>query len=162
MLYEKAFRAKGLGVSQKNNKAFKKNGDLEKKNPYEKKEGDHIDEDEEEEEEEDGEMDLNNINTTDVVECSEFLWSVHETWVCILEILISFAFLYHKVQSAIWFGVIPCIFISVGNLVVAKFWQQAYTDILKIKDRRISLTVDVIQGIKALKFLSWEKIFERN
>jgi len=34
-----------------------------------------------------------------------------------------------------------------------------YKRMLTIKDRRIELTKDVVEGMKSIKYLSWEKIF---
>jgi len=34
-----------------------------------------------------------------------------------------------------------------------------YSSVMGFKDKRIKLTTDVIEGIKSIKFLSWEGIF---
>jgi hypothetical protein len=36
-----------------------------------------------------------------------------------------------------------------------------YEKMLTVKDQRISLTRDVIEGIKSIKFLCWERVFNK-
>ena len=39
--------------------------------------------------------------------------------------------------------------------------QKTFVLMLKYKDKRISLSTDIIEGIKSIKYLSWEKIFNK-
>jgi len=32
---------------------------------------------------------------------------------------------------------------------------------MKVKDKRISLSTDLIEGMKSIKYLGWENIFDR-
>jgi len=36
-----------------------------------------------------------------------------------------------------------------------------YSDVMKVKDKRIDLTSDVIKSIKAIKYLGWEQVFQK-
>jgi ATP-binding cassette subfamily C (CFTR/MRP) protein 1 len=36
----------------------------------------------------------------------------------------------------------------------------SFKAILQYKDKRISLSTDVIEGMKSIKYLSWEGVFE--
>ena len=44
--------------------------------------------------------------------------------------------------------------------MTATFYTMKYfRGIVSVKDKRISLTTDVITGIKSIKYLSWENLF---
>lgn len=48
----------------------------------------------------------------------------------------------------------------VFNLIISFSLQIAFEYMLGHKDKRVQLTKDIIDGIKSIKYFSWEKIFE--
>lgn len=53
-----------------------------------------------------------------------------------------------------------CLLIIV-NFQVAKKIGSVYEKMMQFKDARISLTQDVLMGIRQIKYLNWEPVFER-
>ena len=51
--------------------------------------------------------------------------------------------------------------ISLANITLASIGQYFKISVVKYQDERLALTQDVIAGIKPIKFLNWERIFER-
>lgn len=45
------------------------------------------------------------------------------------------------------------------NFFCMGFMQYFYAEVLKSKDKRVSLIKDVINCMKSIKYLSWEKVF---
>jgi len=47
------------------------------------------------------------------------------------------------------------------NIITSLAMVWFYEKMLTVKDQRISLTRDVIEGIKSIKFLCWERVFNK-
>lgn len=47
------------------------------------------------------------------------------------------------------------------NLFVAGVMQYFFGKMLSYKDKRVALITDMIECMKSIKYLSWEKIFEK-
>ena len=97
--------------------------------------------------------------TSDIESAKLLTWGFHEFWSSVLSIILSFVMIGLKLKSALYF----CIGIT-GALSVMNYWfskkYMEYSSKMSIeKDKRISLSTDVLQGIKSIKYLSWEKIF---
>ena len=60
------------------------------------------------------------------------------------------------VYKGIWILILGNIF----NFIGVKFFTTFENKSLEEKDKRIVLSKDVIEGIKCLKYFSWENIFK--
>ena len=107
-----------------------------------------------------GDIDVNNLFTNDVEQASNFVFGFHYTLVSTLEIIFCIFFLYLKISSSVFYILVVLAGLFVLNLVFSSSYTYIYGKIVKKKDTRISLTKNIIQGIKSIKFLSWEEIFK--
>lgn len=64
-------------------------------------------------------------------------------------------------RSAIFLGFFAVCLLVLVNFQVAKKIGSIYERMMQYKDQRISLTEDVLLGIRQIKYLNWESIFER-
>jgi ABC transporter transmembrane region. len=62
-------------------------------------------------------------------------------------------------RAAFPFGLALVLVLLKVTKKIAKQIGDIYIQLMKIKDKRIGLTEDVINGIKAIKCLGWEQIF---
>ena len=92
---------------------------------------------------------------------NKFFFAFHEIWASILEIIYCLLLFYYKIGNAVFVCCYLLFFLSLYNLVITLGTYYLNELIAKAKDERISFTTDIINGIKSIKFLSWEKIFKR-
>jgi len=64
-------------------------------------------------------------------------------------------------KSAIFLGFFAVCILVVVNFLVARKIGSIYARMMQHKDARISLTQDVLMGIRQIKYLNWETIFEK-
>ena len=64
-------------------------------------------------------------------------------------------------RSAIFLGFSAVCILVVVNFFVAKKIGSIYDRMMQYKDARISLTQDVLMGVRQIKYLNWEAIFEK-
>lgn len=64
-------------------------------------------------------------------------------------------------KSAIFLGFFAVCILVVVNFLVARKIGSIYERMMQHKDVRISLTQDVLMGIRQIKYLNWEPIFEK-
>ena len=77
----------------------------------------------------------------------------------IADILLALYLLYSKIGELVYITIIGMIVIGGVNMLATIHSMKIYRSIATIKDKRISLTTDVITGIKSIKYLSWERLF---
>lgn len=46
------------------------------------------------------------------------------------------------------------------NLIIAGSMQYFFKRMMGYKDKRVAMVTDIIECMKSIKYLSWEKIFE--
>ncbi|EAR98242.2 ABC transporter C family protein (macronuclear) [Tetrahymena thermophila SB210] len=103
--------------------------------------------------------DINNILTVDVETLLQLYNGIIETISSIVSIVVIVLLIYYKIGSAIKNGLYILIGAFVFNMIVGLLVGIAVEVMYKIKDERAILTKDVIEGIKSIKYLSWEYIF---
>ena len=91
---------------------------------------------------------INNLITIDIGTVVGFFTSFHETWGCIVNILIGLGFLYLKLKEVIFIGFVVSSILMLINFWIAKKIGTYYNRMMKFKDQRISLSSDVLNGIK--------------
>ncbi|KAL4483214.1 hypothetical protein ABPG74_019240 [Tetrahymena malaccensis] len=105
--------------------------------------------------------DINNIMTVDVNQCLSLYWSLIETVSSLITLTIVLVLIYYKIGAAILAGIYVLIGSFLVNLVLTLSMSFLYSKQYRMKDKRIVLTKDVIDGIKSIKYLGWEKIFQK-
>lgn len=63
-------------------------------------------------------------------------------------------------KSALPIGLGVALFLLWLTSKVTKRMSAAYPEIMKLRDKRIELLTDVVHGIKSIKYLCWESIFQ--
>jgi hypothetical protein len=106
-------------------------------------------------------LDVNNLITSDIDQAKNLHWGFHEFWTSVISIILCFCFIGYKLKMALLFAAGFLIVLNVINFFVTKKMLFCFEIMSMYKDKRIALSSDVIQGIKSIKYLSWEEIFER-
>ncbi|EAS07787.3 ABC transporter family protein (macronuclear) [Tetrahymena thermophila SB210] len=102
---------------------------------------------------------INNLLTSDT-EDQAFMFERFSRFGVNLSMLIAATCLiYYKIGSSILGGSGLFIFIVCFNFIVNYFVKICFEKMYTAKDQRVSLSKDVIEGIKSIKYLGWEEIF---
>ena len=103
-----------------------------------------------------------NLISVNVHSFNEFPHHMHQVWSLMLTILICLSVLSFKLNmiSAIAGLITMAIFIPF-NLVVTNKSKKLQTKKLKIQDNRIKIVNEILNGIKIIKFMTWEISFEK-
>ncbi|EGR31429.1 hypothetical protein IMG5_110000 [Ichthyophthirius multifiliis] len=105
--------------------------------------------------------DINNLMTVDVSECLYFYWGFVSFIVSFIKVIIILCILYYKMGNSMFLGLYVLIGSFAANLASTFMTLFMYQKIYQKKDGRVSLSKDVIEGIKSIKYLGWEQIFEK-
>ncbi len=109
----------------------------------------------------DQEADINNLMTVDTDGVLELSWAVNNFFISLISISLIIYFLYAQLHDAVLNGIyVIVVAMFVGSAIVF-LMILGYKLILQHKDRRISLSTDVIEGMKSIKYMSWEGVFEK-
>ncbi|KAH8986771.1 ATP-binding cassette transporter [Lactarius hatsudake] len=101
------------------------------------------------------------LMTTDVGRVGEFSWHIFTLVDSPIEIIIGTIFLYSLLGSSAFVGLaVTCLFLPLnhfaGTVVVG-----AQENLMKARDERVALMNEVLGGIRMLKFMAWERNFEK-
>lgn len=104
---------------------------------------------------------IQNFIINDLKYIKEFAASFHDTWVCAISLVVYSSMLYNIAGSTLRYcGAFMCVGFVFNYLVVSK--MNSYFDkIFSQRDKRMSLLSDIIEGMKSIKYLSWENVFWR-
>ncbi|KAI8332933.1 P-loop containing nucleoside triphosphate hydrolase protein [Chlamydoabsidia padenii] len=97
-----------------------------------------------------------NLVSTDAKSFSQFLVTSHETWNIGIELVIGLWILYGLLGNSSLVGVVIMVLSIPVTHVAAKKLSKAYDDIMVARDRRGSVTHEVLRGIRQIKFFAWE------
>lgn len=101
------------------------------------------------------------LMTTDVDRVSEFAWHMFSLVDAPIEIVIGTIFLYRLLGVSCFFGLaVTCVFLPVNHFA-SKVVIKAQDNLMKSRDERVSLMNEILGGIRMLKFMAWERSFEK-
>ncbi|KAF8879657.1 ATP-binding cassette transporter [Gymnopilus junonius] len=101
------------------------------------------------------------LMTTDVDRVSEFAWHLFSLVDAPIEIMIGTWFLYNLLGVSCFFGLaVTCLFLPM-NHYAGKVVVGAQENLMKARDERVALMNEILGGIRMLKFMAWERSFER-
>ncbi|KAG9019050.1 hypothetical protein FRB90_007006 [Tulasnella sp. 427] len=101
------------------------------------------------------------LMTTDVDRVSEFAWHMFSLVDAPIEIVIGTLFLYRLLGVSSLFGLaVTCLFLPVNHFA-SKIVIKAQDNLMKSRDERVSLMNEILGGIRMLKFMAWERSFEK-
>ncbi|KAL4453105.1 hypothetical protein ABPG74_015336 [Tetrahymena malaccensis] len=110
--------------------------------------------------EEQSNPDVNNLITVDCQELEEAYWGIIELSCGIISIGLVLSLIYYRIGDAMLYGMYVLFVAVFLNGITAYLLSKQYEKLYGWMDRRVALSQDVIEGIKSIKFLGWEKIFE--
>ncbi|CAF3803663.1 unnamed protein product [Adineta steineri] len=102
-----------------------------------------------------------NIMSIDASRFGDITSYLHVLWSGPFQICLALGLLYRQMQLAIVPGVIILLLMIPVNIVIQRIQKQLTTKQMKLKDQRIKMTNEVLNGIKVLKLYAWEEAFIR-
>ncbi|KAJ3515541.1 hypothetical protein NLJ89_g1687 [Agrocybe chaxingu] len=101
------------------------------------------------------------LMTTDVDRVSDFAWHAFSLVDAPIEIVIGTLFLYNLLGVSCFFGLaVTCLFLPM-NHYAGKVVVGAQENLMKARDERVALMNEILGGIRMLKFMAWERSFEK-
>ncbi|TFK22034.1 multidrug resistance-associated ABC transporter [Coprinopsis marcescibilis] len=101
------------------------------------------------------------LMTTDVDRVSEFAWHLYSLIDSPIEIAIGTWFLYDLLGPSCFFGLgVASLFLPL-NLFAGKIFVGAQEGLMDARDERVGLTNEILGAIRTLKFMAWERNFEK-
>ncbi|VDB91250.1 unnamed protein product [Peniophora sp. CBMAI 1063] len=99
--------------------------------------------------------------TTDVDRVSEFAWHLFTLVDAPLEIIIGAIFLYKLLGISAFIGLaVSCLFLPLNHFA-GKVVVGAQDNLMKARDERVALMNEILGAIRMLKFMAWERSFEK-
>ncbi|KZV66005.1 ATP-binding cassette transporter [Peniophora sp. CONT] len=99
--------------------------------------------------------------TTDVDRVSEFAWHLFTLVDAPLEIIIGAIFLYKLLGVSAFIGLaVSCLFLPLNHFA-GKVVVGAQDNLMKARDERVALMNEILGAIRMLKFMAWERSFEK-
>ncbi|KAL4486706.1 hypothetical protein ABPG72_022181 [Tetrahymena utriculariae] len=106
-------------------------------------------------------LETNNIMTTDIDQQQQVIWAITDTLVDLITIIVVLILIYNRIGKSIIQGLLVLISAIAFNIIIVYLIQVFLRRKYQYKDARISLSKDVIEGIKSIKYLGWEGIFKQ-
>ncbi|KAL4479534.1 hypothetical protein ABPG72_018520 [Tetrahymena utriculariae] len=104
---------------------------------------------------------INNLLTSDTEDQAFMFERFSRLGVNFSMLIAAACLIYYKLGPSILGGSGLFIFIICFNFAVSYLVKICFQKMYTAKDQRISLSKDVIEGIKSIKFLGWEEVFLR-
>ncbi|XP_076439591.1 multidrug resistance-associated protein 1-like [Babylonia areolata] len=102
-----------------------------------------------------------NLMSVDAQRFMDLMTYFHTIWSGPLQIILSLYFLWHILGPSVLAGVGIMVLLIPINAFIAHKTRQLQVDQMKLKDNRIKLMNEVLNGIKVLKLYAWEKSFQQ-
>ncbi|KAK7044499.1 multidrug resistance-associated ABC transporter protein [Favolaschia claudopus] len=101
------------------------------------------------------------LMTTDVDRVSEFAWHLFTLVDSPIEIAVGTFFLYKLLGISCVFGLaVTCLFLPLNHFA-GKVVVNAQDNLMKTRDERVALMNETLGAIRMLKFMAWERSFEK-
>ncbi|TBU28095.1 multidrug resistance-associated ABC transporter [Dichomitus squalens] len=101
------------------------------------------------------------LMTTDVDRIAQFGQQLFTIVDAPIEIVIGTLFLYSLLGVSCFFGLaVACLFLPMNHFA-GKVVVGAQENLMKARDERVALMNEILGGIKMLKFMAWERSFEK-
>ncbi|KLO19365.1 multidrug resistance-associated ABC transporter [Schizopora paradoxa] len=101
------------------------------------------------------------LMTTDVDRISDFAWHFFAIFDSPIEIAVGTLFLYRLLGVSSFVGLaVTCLLIPINHFA-SKVVVGAQDNLMKARDERVALMNEVLGAIRMLKFMAWERSFEK-
>ncbi|KIY53870.1 multidrug resistance-associated ABC transporter [Fistulina hepatica ATCC 64428] len=101
------------------------------------------------------------LMTVDVDRVSEFAWHLFALIDSPIEIIIGTWFLYSLLGSSCFVGLATTILFLPVNHFAGSVVVGAQDNLMKSRDERVALMNEILGGIRMIKFMAWERSFEK-
>uniref|UniRef100_A0A4W4G3P7 ATP-binding cassette, sub-family C (CFTR/MRP), member 2 n=1 Tax=Electrophorus electricus TaxID=8005 RepID=A0A4W4G3P7_ELEEL len=101
-----------------------------------------------------------NLISADAQRFNDVTNYIHLLWSCPLQIIISIVFLWVELGPAVLAGLLVMIFMVPINGLLASKSKALQINHMKLKDKRMKIMTEILNGIKILKLYAWESSFE--
>ncbi|WWC73697.1 uncharacterized protein I206_107669 [Kwoniella pini CBS 10737] len=117
-------------------------------------------EDEEDEEAVSSKTQIMTLFTVDVDRVTEFVFHLFAVVDSPLELLVASVFVYKLLGTSALYGLLTALLSLPLNHFASKIVVRAQENLMKTRDQRTALMNEILQGIRMLKFMAWERSFE--
>ena len=100
-----------------------------------------------------------NLMSVDTQRMNDFLLMVNFLWVAPLQVGIALVLLWNQLGIATLAGIAFMVVIMPINGYTARIIERFQQRIMKLKDKRVKLMNEILNGIKVFKLYAWEKSF---
>ncbi|CAF0918354.1 unnamed protein product [Adineta ricciae] len=100
-----------------------------------------------------------NLMSIDASRFGDMSSYIHVIWSGPFQICLALVLLYQQMQLAIIPGVILLLLLIPLNIFIQRIQKQLTTEQMKLKDQRIKVMNEVLNGIKVIKLYAWEMVF---
>ncbi|KAF5314753.1 hypothetical protein D9611_007066 [Ephemerocybe angulata] len=101
------------------------------------------------------------LMTTDVDRVSDFAWHIFSLVDSPIEIVIGTVFLYNLLGVSCFFGLAVILLFLPLNHFAGTVFVGAQENLMKARDERVALMNEILGAIRMLKFMAWERSFEK-
>ncbi|KAJ7610419.1 multidrug resistance-associated ABC transporter [Roridomyces roridus] len=101
------------------------------------------------------------LMTTDVDRVSKFSRYLFTVIDVPIELTVGTVFLYHLLGVSAFFGLAAALILLPLNHYAGKAVQGAQQNLMKARDERVALINEVLGAIRMLKFMAWERSYEK-
>ncbi|WVO13896.1 hypothetical protein L204_101520 [Cryptococcus depauperatus] len=115
----------------------------------------------EDEEEVNSKTQIMTLFTVDVDHVTEFVFHLFAIVDSPLEVIIASFFLFKLLGISAMYGLLTAILFLPLNHFATKIVVEAEENLMKTRDQRTALMNEILQGIRMLKFMAWERSFEK-
>ncbi|KAK8849677.1 hypothetical protein IAR55_005012 [Kwoniella newhampshirensis] len=162
MLFNKTLRKKDIAAAGDDKGSI---GGVKEEAAKDKKRKDDKGDDKEEVEESDeavsSKTQIMTLFTVDVDRVTEFVFHLFAITDSPIEIVVASIFVFKLLGVSAVYGLLTAILSLPMNHFASKIVVRAQENLMKTRDQRTALMNEILQGIRMLKFMAWERSFER-
>ena len=100
-----------------------------------------------------------NIMSTDAQRMQDLTTYLQMVWSAPFQICLATYFLWQQIGAAVFAGIGVMILLMPVNALLARASKRLQEKLMKTKDRRVNLTNEILNGIRLIKYSSWEAHF---
>ena len=100
-----------------------------------------------------------NLMSVDVQRIMDVFPYINMIWSAALQITVSAFFMYKELKEATFLGIGILIFLMPLNFILGHFMKVYQIQQMKLKDQRIKMINEILNGMKVLKLYAWEETF---
>ncbi|ESO12440.1 hypothetical protein HELRODRAFT_105347 [Helobdella robusta] len=101
-----------------------------------------------------------NLMSTDAQKFTELATYLNMLWSAPFQIMVSIYMLYKLLGVSVFAGVIVMVVLIPFNMYIAKKSRMFQTQQMALKDTRVKMMAEILNGIKVLKLYAWELSFQ--